>query len=67
MSLVSMAFVLLLAAAPAGYYLIAGKYQWIWLLGFSYLYYLSCGWKAALFLVFTTKTTYSAGRFFEKY
>ncbi len=67
MSLVSMAFVLLLAAATAGYYLIAGKYQWIWLLGFSYLYYLSCGGKAALFLVFTTLTTYAAGRFLEKY
>lgn len=67
MSLVSMAFVLLLAAATAGYYLIAGKYQWIWLLGFSYIYYFSCGWRAACFLIFTTLTTYAAGRLLEKY
>lgn len=66
MSLISMEFLLFVAAAVIGYYLIPGKYQWIWLLGFSYIYYAASGIRIIFFLVYTTVTTYAAGRMIEK-
>lgn len=61
MSLISLKFLLFVFAAVAGYYLIPKKYQWIWLLLFSYLYYISSSVKIVFFLLFTTLTTYGAG------
>ncbi len=66
MSLISMEFLLFVMAAAAGYYLIPKKYQWMWLLLFSYIYYAAAGARVLLFLVFTTVTTYTAGRLIEK-
>lgn len=61
MSLISMEFLLFVMLAVAGYYWIPKKYQWIWLLVFSYIYYISGGLRVTCFLVFTTVTTYLAG------
>lgn len=66
MSLISMEFLLFVLAAAVGYYLIPKKYQWLWLLVFSYIYYASSGVRLLVFLVYTTGTTYAAGRFLEK-
>lgn len=66
MSLISMEFMLFVLAAAVGYYLIPKKYQWLWLLVFSYIYYASSGVRLLVFLVYTTGTTYVAGRFLEK-
>lgn len=66
MSLISMEFLLFVLAAAVGYYLIPKKYQWLWLLVFSYIYYASSGVRLLVFLVYTTGTTYVAGRFLEK-
>lgn len=66
MALTSMEFLILVGIAVAGYYLIPKKYQWMWLLGFSYLYYVSGGVKLLGYLLFTTLTTYGAGIFLEK-
>ncbi len=41
MSLISMEFLLFVLAAVTGYYLIPRRFQWIWLLAFSYIYYVS--------------------------
>ncbi|MEG1292334.1 MAG: MBOAT family O-acyltransferase, partial [Lachnospiraceae bacterium] len=65
MSLISMEFMLFVLLAVTGYYLIPKKYQWMWLLGFSYLYYISGGIKITFFLLFSTITTYAAGRMLE--
>lgn len=60
MSLISLQFLVFTAIAVTGYYLIPKKYQWQWLLGFSYVYYLSAGVKLVAFLLFSTATTYLA-------
>lgn len=65
MSLISMEFLLFVAAAVAGYYLIPRKFQWIWLLLFSYVYYISSGLRILGFLMLTTLSTYLAGRWIE--
>lgn len=59
MSFVSMQFLLFVALAVVGYYLIPKKFQWMWLLLFSYIYYASTGAKFLLFIIFTTLTTFS--------
>lgn len=61
MSLISMKFLLFVIVAAVGYYWIPKKYQWIWLLLFSYIYYVSGGLKVTCFLAFTTITTWLAG------
>lgn len=65
MSLVSMEFLLFVVVSVVGYYLIPKKYQWIWLLVFSYLYYISGGFKIVCFLLFSTTTTYTGARLLE--
>lgn len=65
MSLVSMEFLLFVLIAVVGYYLIPKKYQWVWLLIFSYIYYISGGMKITFFLLFSTLTTYVGGRLLE--
>lgn len=62
MSLISMKFVVFVAAAVFGYYVIPKRFQWMWLLLFSYIYYASSGVKFLFFLLFSTLTTYGAGR-----
>lgn len=66
MSFVSIQFLLFVAIAVAGYYLIPKKFQWIWLLVFSYIYYASSGIKLLFFLLFTTLTTYLGARFMDR-
>lgn len=66
MSLISMEFLLFVLAAVTGYYLIPRRFQWIWLLAFSYIYYVSGGIRVTCFLIFTTVTTYLAGRQMEQ-
>lgn len=65
MSLVSNAFVLLVAAALILYYLVPSRFQWIVLLVFSYLYYLSGNAKYVVFILFSTCVTYIFARIIE--
>lgn len=66
MSLISMEFLLFVGIAVMGYYLIPKRFQWIWLLIFSYIYYASSGIRLLAFLLFTTVTTYGAGRLLDR-
>ena len=61
MSFLSMKFLLFLAAAVAGYYVIPGQLQWVWLLIFSYIFYLASGPAAVVFILTTTATTFLGG------
>ena len=61
MSFLSMKFLLFLAAAILGYYMVPKKLQWVWLLIFSYLFYLASGPRAAVFILATTATTFLGG------
>lgn len=62
----SMGFLLFTVLAVVGYYLIPGRFQWMWLLVFSYLYYASHGAGLLGYLLFSTVTTYVAGRCLER-
>lgn len=66
MSLVSNAFVIFVAAALLLYYLVPKKIQWVVLLVFSYVYYLSGGARYLFFLIFSTCITYVFARIVEK-
>ncbi|MDD3137475.1 MAG: MBOAT family protein [Lachnospiraceae bacterium] len=66
MSFISMEFLLFVLLAVVGYYLIPKKWQWIWLLLFSYAFYMSAGLKIVCYLLFTTITTYTAGILLNK-
>ena len=61
MSFLSMKFLLFLAAAVAGYYVIPKQLQWVWLLIFSYIFYLASGPAAVVFILTTTVTTFLGG------
>lgn len=61
MSFVSTAFIAFVILCIAGYYLIPKKYQWCWLLVFSYIYYLAAGPGYVIFLLFSTVITYVGG------
>ena len=61
MSFLSMKFLLFLAVAVAGYYVIPRQLQWVWLLIFSYIFYLASGPAAAVFILTTTVTTFLGG------
>lgn len=65
MSFLSMKFLLFLAAAVAGYYVIPRQLQWVWLLLFSYLFYLASGPAAVVFILTTTATTFLGGLWLE--
>ena len=54
----SFAFLVFVIIAAVGYYWIPRRFQWVWLLGFSYLYYLSYGTGLVGYLLFTTVTTW---------
>ena len=66
MSFLSMRFLLFLAGAVAGYYVIPRRLQWVWLLVFSYLFYLASGPAAALFIITTTAAAFLAGLLLER-
>lgn len=66
MSFLSMNFLLFLAVAAAGYYVIPGRLQWMWLLLFSYLFYISFGVSAIAFILATTVTTFLGGLYMER-
>lgn len=65
MSFLSMKFLLFLAAAVAGYYVIPKQHQWVWLLLFSYIFYLASGPAAVVFILTTTATTFLGGLWLE--
>lgn len=58
MSLISNLFVLFVAAAVVLYYLVPGKYRWVVLLVFSYLYYISGNARYLFFILFSTAVTW---------
>lgn len=61
MSFLSLTFLLFVAVAALVYFRTPKKYQWIVLLIFSYIFYLSAGWKLVFYLLFTTLSTYLSG------
>ena len=65
MSFLSMKFLLFLSAAVAGYYVIPRQLQWVWLLIFSYIFYLASGPAAVVFILTTTATTFLGGLWLE--
>ena len=65
MSFVSIEFMVFTAVCAAGYYMIPKKYQWVWLLVFSYVYYLAAGPSYLFFILFTTTATYLGGLWAE--
>ena len=65
MSFLSMKFLLFLVAAVAGYYVIPRQLQWVWLLIFSYIFYLASGPAAVVFILTTTATTFLGGLWLE--
>lgn len=66
MSFLSMNFLLFLSAAILGYYVIPGRLQWVWLLIFSYIFYLASGPQAVIFILTTTVTTFLGGLWMER-
>ena len=65
MSFVSIEFMVFTAVCAAGYYMIPKKYQWVWLLVFSYVYYLAAGPSYLFFILFATTVTYLGGLWVE--
>lgn len=66
MSFVSVYFLAFVTICAAGYFLVPQKHRWIWLLVFSYLYYLAAGPQLIIFLVFSTAVTYFGGLLAEQ-
>lgn len=66
MSLVSNLFLLFVAAAVIVYYLVPARWQWLVLLGFSYIYYIAGGIKYVGFLLFSTLVTWMIALLIEK-
>lgn len=61
MVFISWTFVIFLAVTVALYYLVPMRARWGVLLAASVVFYVSGGWRAILYLLFTTATTYLAG------
>lgn len=61
MSFLSMKFLMFLGLAVLGYYAVPKRFQWVWLLIFSYLFYLASGLWSAIFILTTTITTFGGG------
>lgn len=66
MSLTSLMFIIFVLTAVIGYYCIPKRYQWLWLLFFSYIYYLSTGARTVYYLLITTASTYLVGYFMSR-
>ncbi|MBR6824927.1 MAG: MBOAT family protein, partial [Oscillospiraceae bacterium] len=62
MNFFSLTFVGAVAGALLLYYLVPGRFRWCVLLCVSFAFYVSGGWKAGLFLLFTAWTNYMGGR-----
>ncbi len=62
MAVVSGEFLLLCGVLLLTYYALPGRFQWVLLLGASWLFYCSQGIENLCFLLFTTLTTYTAAR-----
>lgn len=63
MELTSLEFAVFVFAAVVLYYTVFSRYQWIFLLFVSYLYYMASGVKNIVFLLAVTVITYTAGIF----
>lgn len=61
MSFTTVNFIGFLLVVTVGYYLIPGRFQWVFLLLASYGFYMAGGWNLVGYLLFTTITTYTAG------
>ncbi len=66
MSLVSNIFIIFIFAAVVFYYILPSKVQWIVLLLFSMLYYLSGNAKYLVFLLFSIVVTYTFGYIIDR-
>lgn len=66
MSFISTGFLIFLLVSVTIYYIIPGKFQWIWLLLVSYFYYASAGLERIGFIVFTTLVTFAGAQIIEK-
>ncbi|MCQ2546183.1 MAG: MBOAT family protein [Clostridia bacterium] len=66
MSIVSIEFLIFIAAVLLAYYLVPGKIQWIVLLLASYCFYFLAGVLPLLFVMATTALVYGSGRRLEK-
>lgn len=62
MSFTSYEFILAVAVVIFGYYLIPKRFQWMYLLGASYLLYFSAGPTYLIYISVTTLATYLAAR-----
>ena len=65
MSLISNMFLLFVVTAVLFYYIVPKKLQWIVLLIFSYLYYVSGNAKYLVYILFSTCVTYLFGRWID--
>lgn len=66
MSITSLTFVAFMFATILVYYLVPPKYQWIVLLFANGVFYSKVGWKAALFVLFTAVSVWTAARWMEE-
>ena len=66
MSIISLKYILFIAAVVLVYYIIPKKYQWIWLLIASYAFYLTAGVYYVGYLLFTTVSTFLCGKWLGK-
>lgn len=66
MAFVSATFIFFLIIVCFVYFVIPKRFQWIWLLLASYVFYAFASIKMLAFLIFTTITTYFTGRFLGK-
>ena len=65
MSLVSNLFIIFVMAAVLFYYLTPGKYRWIILLCFSFIYYLAGGVRYLFFILYSIVVVYLFGRWID--
>lgn len=61
MLFISYEFLLFFAVLVLVYYLVPGKVQWVILLASNVLFYLCSGWKAVIFILMTTVSTWLLG------
>lgn len=66
MSFNSLTFLIFLPIIILGYYLIPHRFRWIWLLGASYVFYLSWNYKLGVLILGTTLVSYLGGIIIDK-
>lgn len=67
MAIISYSFIVFAALLLFVYYTVGRKYQWIVLLMANTVFYLTGGWKSALYLLVTLLTVYAVSRKLEAY